>query len=268
MKTKRKMKTIVVMNQKGGVGKTTVARHLAFYGIEQDKHVLAVDLDPQGVAANFSETFRTMAKTNGFDSSADGLVTSGIFNPEDRRSPTQCADNAWYVAADAGIVNVERADLAEIVEAAKTRFAEFDQLYDVCVVDTGPSVLHLLVAALAVGDFAVSPCKPDRDAIAGLAGCFSNIVRVRDELKINPRLASLGVLPNQISKTRAWHRNVLAQMREEWGDGVLPVMLHERAAIDMAKDRPVWRTARGESTSDAATEMKVACAHIYKRMGL
>lgn len=259
------MKTIVVANQKGGVGKTTVARHLAFHGAEKGLRVLAVDLDVQG---NFSTTFRVIGEENCIAADVDGLVTSGLFDDADKRKPVMCAPNLHYIAADAGIVNVERSDLEQVIGVAQTRFAELGKNFDLCVIDTGPSVTNLLVVALAVGDYAVSPCKPDRDAIAGLAGFFSNIVRVRDETGINPTLAPLGVLPNQINKSRAYHNQVLSQMREMWGDGVLPVELYERAATDVAKDRAVWRTDRGESRSLAAQEMRIVCAHIFNRMGL
>lgn len=259
------MKTIVVANQKGGVGKTTLARHLAFYGAELNLRVLAVDMDVQG---NFSTTFKIIAEENGLDISSGGLVASGLFDPSNNQSPVQCADNLFLVEADSGIVDVERRDLEQVINAGQARFTQLGEFFDVCVLDTGPAVSNLLVAALSVGDFAVSPCKPDRDALAGLAGFFSNVVRVRDEAGINPHLASLGVLPNQVNKSRAYHRSVLNDMRAAWGDGVLPVELYERAAIDVAKDRAVWRTDRGESRSLAAYEMKTVCEHIYNRMGL
>ena len=268
------MKTIVVANQKGGVGKTTVARHLVFYGVEKGLRVLAVDMDVQG---NFSTTFKIIAEANGLTALREsvaaprrGLVASGLFDAADKRRPVSCDTEGrlCYVAADSGIVDVERRDLEQVIRAGQKRFAELGKDFDVCVVDTGPAVSSLLVVALSVGDFAVSPCKPDRDAIAGLAGFFSNVVRVRDETGINPKLAPLGVLPNQVNKSRAYHRSVLSEMRQAWGEGVLPVELYERAAIDMAKDRAVWRTDRGESKSLAAQEMKKVCAYIYNRMGL
>jgi chromosome partitioning protein len=257
------MKKIVVANQKGGVGKTTVARSLAFYGIEKGYRVLAVDLDVQG---NFSTTFRVLAEESGRIADG-GLVASGLFDASDKRRPVECAERLSCIVADPGIVAVERANLEDVIRIGQKRFAELDDDYDVCVIDTGPSVSHLLVVALAVADFAVSPCKPDRDALAGLSAFFSNVVRVRDETKINPKLAPLGVLPNQISPNRAYHRAVLEQMRAAWGEGVLPVELYERAAIDISKDRAVWRTDRGQSKSLAAKEMKRVCEYIYKKMG-
>jgi len=265
------MKTIVVANQKGGVGKTTVARHLTFFGVERGLRVLAVDMDVQ---RNFSTTLNIIAENNGNPGDGEkkgrrsALVASGLFDAADKGIPSVCSELLHYVQADKGIVAVERRDLEKVISVGKKRFAELGKNYDVCVLDTGPAVSNLLVVALAVGDFAVSPCKPDRDAIAGLAGFFSNVVRVRDETGINPKLAPLGVLPNLVDKTRAYHRSVLEEMRAAWGDGVLPVELYERAAIDVAKDRAVWRTDRGESRGLAAKEMKAVCAYIYKRMGL
>ncbi|MFZ6774538.1 ParA family protein, partial [Undibacterium sp. SXout7W] len=85
---------------------------------------------------------------------------------------------------------------------------------------------------------------------------------------LNPNLAPLGVLPNQVNQKRAYHRDVLETMKGAWGDGVLPVTLFERAAIDLAKDRAVWLTDKGESRNVAAREMKTACEHIFSRMGL
>lgn len=269
---KKRMKTVVVANQKGGVGKTTLSRHLMFHGAEKGLRMLAVDLDVQG---NFSTTFENIEEDNGFKKAREalamppeGLVVSGLFDTSDHRKPLACAENMHYVKADSEIAVIERRDLEQVILAGQKRFAELSEDFDVCVLDTGPSVSNLLVVALSVGDFAVSPCKPDRDAVAGLAGFFSNVVRVRDETGINPKLAPLGVLPNQVQRDRAYHRDTLASMREAFGDVVLPVVLYERAAIDVAKDRPVWRTDRGESRSVAAKEMRAVCEHIYQRMGL
>jgi chromosome partitioning protein len=267
------MKTIIVANQKGGVGKTTIARHLAFMGIQRRLRVLAVDLDIQ---ANFSVTFKKLEETSGHaakraaaNDTSEGLTASGLFDVNDQRVPFMCDDHMHYIPADPGaIVGVERGDLQQVISAGQTRFAELGKDFDLCVVDTGPSVSNLLLVALSVGDFAVSPCKMDRDSIAGAAAFFSNVLRVRDETGINPDLAPLGVLPNLVEKDRAYHRAALEEIRAAWGDVVLPIELYARAAIDVAKDRAVWSTLRGDGRSAAALEMKAVCSYIFNRIGL
>lgn len=269
------MKSVTFANQKGGIGKTTTSRHQFWHFVEKGKRTLGIDLDIQG---NFTRTLLNMAAANGVDLPADdfgrpalpkdALVASGLFDPNNTAKPLQVGENAFLIGADAGMLDVERADLDSVVEVGQKRFAALANDYDVAIIDTGPSVSGLLVVALSICDFAVSPCKPDRDAIEGLMNFFTNVRRVA-ERGTNPRLASLGVLPNQIDRKRAFHRDILKDMRETWGDGVLPVELIERAAIDVAKDRPVWRTEAGTvSRGVAAKEMMAVCACIANRMGL
>lgn len=269
------MKKVVFANQKGGIGKTTTSRHQFWHFVEKGKRTLGIDLDIQG---NFTRTLLNMGAANGIVLPKDdfgrpalpegALRASGLFDPTNKDQPLQVGENAFLIGADAGMLDVERADLDEVVTAGQRRIAEFADDFDVAIIDTGPSVSGLLVVALSVADFAVSPCKPDRDAIEGLMGFFTNVRRIA-ERGTNPHLASLGVLPNQIDRKRAFHRSTLEEMRAAWGDGVLPVELPERAAIDVAKDRPVWRTEAGTmSRSAAAKEMIAVCTCISNRMGL
>lgn len=269
------MKSVVFANQKGGIGKTTSSRHQYWHFVERGMRTLGIDLDIQG---NFTRTLLNMGAANGIALPLDEfgrpklpegvLRASGLFEADNKDQPLQVGENAFVIGADPGMLDVEREDLDEVVAAGQKRLAELAQDYDVAIIDTGPSVSGLLVVALSVADFAVSPCKPDRDAIEGLMGFFTNVRRVA-ERGTNPKLASLGVLPNQIDRKRAFHRDTLDEMRATWGDGVLPVELPERAAIDVAKDRPVWRTEAGTmSRSVAAKEMVAVCTCISNRMGL
>lgn len=259
------MKTIAVANQKGGIGKTTVARHLMFYAMDAGLRVLGVDLDIQG---NFTTSFQNIRNANGLELPSSYLSASGLFEAGNNEQPIICGKGLSLVPANPEILITERSDLETVIRAGQAKFAQLADDYDICVIDTGPSVSNLLIVALSVADFAVSPCKPDRDAIAGLVAFFSNVNRVKTEGNLNPNLAPLGVLPNQVNQKRAYHRDVLEEMKGAWGDGVLPVTLYERAAIDLAKDRAVWLTDKGESRNVAAKEMKLACSHIFERMGL
>ncbi len=260
------MKVIAISNQKGGVGKTTKARNLTFYGArKRGLRVLGVDLDVQG---NYSTTFHNVAEEKGLAGPENPLLVSQLFADDlGGRLPVKVDEHIDLIAADPDITNVERRDLREIIELGQARFAELAPYYDLCVIDTGPSVSNLLILALALADFAVSPCDADRDSIAGLSNFFMNVVRVRDESGINPNLASLGVLPNKVHPHRSYDLELVDQMRAVWPTGVLPVTLYDRDAIKKAKDRPVWETSRGESRSIAAKEVLAACECIFERMG-
>ena len=94
------MKTIAIANQKGGVGKTTIARNLAFFGIEHGLNVLCVDLDPQ---RNFSKTIRAARERAIGDTGENlpALMASHLFEGTPvKRQPLNCGDLLALVAAD------------------------------------------------------------------------------------------------------------------------------------------------------------------------
>ena len=181
------MNSVVINNQKGGIGKTTSSRHQYWHFVERGMRTLGIDLDIQG---NFTRTLLNMGAANGIALPVDEfgrpklpegvLRASGLFEADNSDQPLQVGPNAFLIGADPGMLDVEREDLDEVVAAGQKRLAELAQDYDVAIIDTGTSVSGLLVVALSVADFAVSPCKHDRDAIEGLMGFFTNVRRVAE----------------------------------------------------------------------------------------
>lgn len=264
------MKTIAVANQKGGVGKTTVARNLAFYAIERGLRVLCVDFDPQ---MNFTRTFRDVRETNFGNRGEDeiALVATSLFEPElSVLKPLACNETAGLIAATRGLSGVLEPEYEndELLQAAVSQpcqwLKSFSDEYDVCVVDTPPTLGPQLYAALVAADFVVCPCTMNQDAIDGLEALFHDINRVRD-MGWNYNLVSLGLLANRINTRRAFHRNALNSLRDALGSGVMESVLYDRAATEYATDRPVWRIQSGESQILAAKEMKAVCAEILEK---
>ncbi|CAB1371254.1 Cobyrinic acid a,c-diamide synthase (plasmid) [Denitratisoma oestradiolicum] len=260
------MKTIAIANQKGGVGKTTVARNLAFFGIERGLRVLCVDLDPQ---KNFSKTLRALRERTLGDQGDElqSLTGSALFDGDAiELRPLACSENAALVAADRELVDVASRPLEDL-HGPRAALAKLASDYDLCIIDTAPTLGNPLYAALIAADFVVCPCTMDQDAIDGLGDLFEDIARVQ-QLEWNADLVTLGLLANRVNTRRAFDRNALGQLRDELGAVVMEGVLYDRAATQYAKDRPVWRVQSGESQILAAREMKAVCSQIFDKAAI
>lgn len=260
------MKTIAIANQKGGVGKTTVARNLAFFAIERGLRVLCVDLDPQ---KNFSKTLRALRERTVGDQGDElqSLTGSALFEGDAiELQPLPCGEFAALVAADRELVDVASLPLEDL-HAPRAALAKLAKDFDVCIIDTAPTLGNPLYAALIAADFVVCPCTMDQDAIDGLGDLFEDIARVQ-QLEWNADLVTLGLLANRVNTRRAFDRNALEQLRDELGEVVMEGVLYDRAATQYAKDRPVWRVQSGESQILAAREMKAVCSQIFDKAAI
>ena len=261
------MKTIAVANQKGGVGKTTIARNLAFFAMKQNLKVLCIDFDPQ---RNFSKTFKLLAQQqqSEMDLNRPWLTSSELFLenlPEDL-SPLPCSSNSALIAADKSLVDLSTSTMDNLMNPAQ-HLAEIGDDYDVCIIDTAPTLGYPLYAALIAADYALCPCTMDQDAIDGLTDLFEDIARVQ-QLGWNPELVNLGLIANRVNARRSFDRNALSALRDELPDTVFDAVLYDRAATQYAKDHPVWKGRSGQSQILAAKEMTKACEQIFEKAGI
>lgn len=261
------MKTFAIANQKGGVGKTTLARNVAFYAMERNLRTLCVDLDPQ---KNFSKTLKSVREREVGDlgDELQSLTASALFDGEavNLLQPLPCGEFAALIGADRELVDVASRPLEDLF-APRAALAKLAKDFDVCIIDTAPTLGNPLYAALIAADFVVCPCTMDQDAIDGLGDLFEDIARVQ-QLGWNSELVTLGLLANRVNTRRAFDRNALQQLRDELGDVVMEGVLYDRAATQYAKDKPVWRVQSGESQILAAREMKAVCGQIFDRAAI
>lgn len=261
------MKTFAIANQKGGVGKTTLARNVAFYAMERNLRTLCVDLDPQ---KNFSKTLKSVRERalGDLGDELQSLTASALFDGEavNLLQPLPCGEFAALIGADRELVDVASRPLEDL-HAPRAALAKLAKDFDVCIIDTAPTLGNPLYAALIAADFVVCPCTMDQDAIDGLGDLFEDIARVQ-QLEWNADLVTLGLLANRVNTRRAFDRNALEQLRDELGEVVMEGVLYDRAATQYAKDRPVWRVQSGESQILAAREMKAVCNQIFDKAAI
>lgn len=195
------------------------------------------------------------------------LTGSALFDGEAiELQPLPCGESAALVAADRELVDVASRPLEDL-HAPRAALAKLAKDFDVCIIDTAPTLGNPLYAALIAADFVVCPCTMDQDAIDGLGDLFEDIARVQ-QLEWNADLVTLGLLANRVNTRRAFDRNALEQLRDELGEVVMEGVLYDRAATQYAKDRPVWRVQSGESQILAAREMKAVCNQIFDKAAI
>ena len=159
------MKTFVLANQKGGVGKTAIATLLAYCLAERDQRVLAIDLDHQG---NFSLPLRLSGRAVLAPFTADMLMTGAVAN-----LPQLPCHALVLVPSDRALLGLERQPQLHTPFARSFRaFIEsVDAQFDVCVIDTNPNPDICLIAALASADFVLSPIQLNQEAMDGVNHC-------------------------------------------------------------------------------------------------
>ena len=177
-------KTVAIVNQKGGVGKTTTCVNLAAALTEAGKKVLMVDFDPQ---AN---------STSGMG--VDKTVSKGVYNVLIEGVATQEAlvhtkfgdvlpSNKALAGAGIELIGMERREFL-----LKEAIGQVKDAYDFVFIDCPPSLELLTLNALCAADTILVPVQGEYFALEGLSDLMNTVRIVRRSL--NPRLELEGVL--------------------------------------------------------------------------
>jgi chromosome partitioning protein len=210
---------IAMCNQKGGVGKTTTTISLGAALAEYGRKVLLVDFDPQGAAsAGLGIPAHELDST---------IYTALMDSRVDVRTIIQATavPNLDLVPANIDLSAAELQLVNEVGrEQALTRVLRpiMDD-YDVVLVDCQPSLGLLTVNALTAAHGVIVPLETEFFALRGVALLLETIEKVRDRL--NPRLRTDGILATMYDGRTLHSREVLARVREAFGDDVFSTII-------------------------------------------
>jgi len=194
------MKTLVLANQKGGVGKSAVATLLAQYFVKTGLRVLAVDLDHQG---NTTNAIQRSQRACVAEVKTDALLaTMSADVPRERYVLVPSGQGLVFLERQATLHNAFAHNFRAFVQMVDDRF-------DVCVVDTNPSPDIRMVAALISADFVLSPIQLNDEAIQGVRALYADPRAGIPNIKarLNPKLQLIGVLPTMVEATPFQKRN-------------------------------------------------------------
>jgi chromosome partitioning protein len=232
-------KKIAIINQKGGVGKTTTAVNLATYLARNGKRVLLLDLDPQGNA------------TSGLGIDKE-QITGCVYNvlidnaSIHRVKKETSQDKLHLVPASINLAaaEVELVPLLAREHKLRNALAEIDEHYDYVLIDNPPSLGLLTVNGLVAADSVLIPVQAEYFALEGLGQLLATIKKVRSNL--NPNLDLLGVLVTMYDKRTILSRQVESELKKHFGvkvfDAVIPRSIrlaeapsHGKAIVDYDK---------------------------------
>lgn len=250
------MKTIVVVQQKGGVGKTALAVHLAWYVKELGSRVAYVDLDSQH---NGSSTL------SAFDR---GMKASEMFTRPGSIA-AQLASQDPEMGLLAGDDKLTDIDVDMKPKQAAGAFLEGHAAlaahgYDFCVIDTATALGPRMAAALLASDYVLCPIEPEAYSIQGIQKMLTTIANIKT---VNTKLEFLGIALSKVDARSERHTRHVAELREAYPQLVIPHVVYLRGSVAdaLATGNPVWTDKRTAARS-AAKDVRNLAAHLCEKM--
>lgn len=218
-------------NQKGGVGKTTLACHLALAGVEKGHRCLLIDLDTQGNASTMLARSAEIAQQAG---GSAGLFSNGSL------SPVKTGAGVDLLHGHQRLDDVDqRIDLAEAV-GVRERILNLP--YDLVVVDTPPALGLRHLGPQVWADVVVTPLEPNSFSLLALSQTLATIEQIRS---LRPTLQNR-VLINRFNRSSSQQNRYIEALAEHVE--LTEPYLTLRVAVSDALDEgvPVWRFRRAD----------------------
>ena len=229
-------KIISVINQKGGVGKTTTVINLSTALAQLGKKILVIDLDPQGNATT------GLGKSN---NEIDKNIYKVIIGQSDLKNCIQssCVKNLDIIGSNVNLSGLEvetannpnRAFLLKEILSEKNK--ELLDKYENIFIDCPPSLSLLTVMSLVVADELLVPLQTEFFALEGISQLVKTIERIK--IKLNPTLEIRGILLTMFDKRNKLSTQVDDEARKYFKEKVYKTVIPRNVRLSEAPSHGV-----------------------------
>ena len=251
------MKTISVVCQKGGVGKTTTVINVASVLSSKGFKTLIIDTDPQG---NVS-TYLNQEKSN-----TEHTTTTEILDGEQNINPLKVMKNLYLIPSD---VDIKKHNSEKIIGGSKLKkIYKNDNIntFDIVLVDTPPTMSSLVQEALSTADYYFIPSKPEFLAVEGVGQAMSFAKQTIAEVPhTNP--VFLGVLLNQVDTRRGSYLDFVSELKHILADKLFKTHISQLTEI---ADSPFYAKTVLDfnKNSKARIEFEELTQELIEKVGL
>jgi chromosome partitioning protein len=197
---------IAIVNQKGGVGKTTTAVNLASSLAESGQKVLLVDFDPQSNATSGIGLKPECIASSIYNLLIDETCLQDVLYPSVFETLHVIPSNRDLAGAEIELVKIDGRE-----HILSQRLESLRDYYSYIIIDCAPSLGLLTVNALVAADKAIIPVQCEYFALEGIAGLVQTLTQVKESL--NPELEIGGIVLTMYDKRTSLNKQVVDNTR-------------------------------------------------------
>lgn len=246
---------IALVNQKGGVGKTTSTINLGAALAEEGARVLLVDFDPQGALS-----VGLGMNPNDLDVTIYDLLLDRSVLFQEVVKPTKF-EGLDLIPANIDLSAAEVLLVSEVAreQMLKRALQPARSIYNYILIDCPPSLGLLTVNALTASSGVIIPLETEYFALRGMALLLDTVEKVKERL--NPELQIEGILATMLDSRTIHGREVLGRVTEAFGDRLFKTIIHRtiRFAEAPVAGEPILtyspRSAGAQEYRDLAREV-------------
>jgi chromosome partitioning protein len=217
------MKTYAIANQKGGVGKTSIAVNLSATLAHYGQRVILIDLDPQGNATTGSGVDK-----NGYENTLYGVLL-GEYAAADARVKTPAGYDVLIANRELAGAEIEMVSIDNREYRLKDALATIAADYDFAVIDCPPALNMLTVNALTAADAVIIPMQCEYYALEGLSDLVGTLKKVKANL--NPKIEIEALVRTMYDPRSSLTTQVSDEIKSHFGDKVFDTVIPRNIRI-------------------------------------